>query len=392
MLYESFLRPILFSLTRHDPEVAHERAMLRLALVSRVPAMLALMHRTFSVPDPKLARTVCGLHFPNPVGLAGGFDKDGIALPALAALGFGFLEIGTVTWHGQPGNPRPRVFRMPGAGALINRMGFNNQGAMAMANRLERMPEIPVPVGISLGKSRITLLEEAVEDYCASLRTLYPYGDFFTVNVSSPNTPGLRMLQERAHLTALLSGLQREIQSLANAAPEPACSTTETEAKAKFNVKLPFLSQLQGRANDICATTPWCKSIAATKQIPPLLVKIAPDLTEQAIGEVLEVCAECEVNGIIATNTLPVGTGCAYAFCESGGMSGKPLAQRARDVVSFISRETSGFLPIIGVGGIFNADDARRMLDAGASLVQIYTGFIYGGPMVVRAINRGLAG
>ncbi len=393
MVYERLLRPILFSLTRHDPEVAHERAMQRLALVSRVPVMLALMHRMFTVPDPKLARTVCGLHFPNPVGLAGGFDKDGVALPALAALGFGFLEIGTVTWHEQLGNPRPRVFRMPGAGALINRMGFNNQGAMAMAKRLEQTPEIPVPVGISLGKSRITPLEEAVEDYCASLRTLYPYGDFFTVNVSSPNTPGLRMLQERVHLTELLSALQGEIQSLANAAPAPTCAKTETEtkAKAKFNVKLPpCLSRLRVRAGDMCATTPWCKSIAATKQVPPLLVKIAPDLTEHAIGEVLEVCAECEVNGIIATNTLPVGADSAYAFCESGGMSGKPLAQRARDVVSFISRETSGFLPIIGVGGIFTADDARRMLDAGASLVQIYTGFIYGGPGVVRAINRGL--
>jgi dihydroorotate dehydrogenase len=272
--------------------------------------------------------------------LAGGYDKDAVALPALAALGFGFIEAGTVTWHAQPGNPRPRVFRMPGTQALINRMGFNNSGARAMAQNLARTPPLPIPVGISLGKSRITPVDAAIDDYCASFRTLHPYGDFFSVNVSSPNTPGLRTLQERDQLDALLAALQREAAAVA----------------------------------------------PPGHRRKPLLLKIAPDLSEHALSEILEVCTDHAVSGIIATNTTRVGPDTARPSCEPGGLSGKPLAETSRRIVRFIHTESGGNLPIIGVGGIFSPDDALRMFDAGASLVQIYTGFIYEGPGLVRSL------
>lgn len=337
----SLLRPFLFGLTRRDPEVAHTLVMSLLAALSRQPALLWLVRQRWGKVSPALERTVFGLRFPSPVGLAAGFDKDGVALPALAALGFGFLEIGTVTWYPQPGNPRPRIFRLPGAAALINRMGFNNHGALAMAAQRQKTPPLPLPIGISLGKSRRVPLEEAVDDYCASLRALLPFGDFFTVNVSSPNTPGLRSLQGRDELDRLLAALRQEMQ-------------TETSSP------------------------------------PPLLVKVSPDLSTRAIGEVLDVCAAHHISGIIATNTTTVGQGTARPSCETGGLSGRPLAERARHVVHFIYRETNGQVPIIGVGGIFAPDDARRMFEAGASLVQVYTGFIYEGPGMVQAINRAL--
>jgi dihydroorotate dehydrogenase len=221
-------------------------------------------------------------------------------------------------------------------------MGFNNRGAAALASRLQDMPRLPVPIGISLGKSRRVPLEEAVEDYCASFRMLAPYGDYFAVNVSSPNTPGLRSLQARDQLEALLAALQREAR------------------------------QLPGRAP------------------PPLLVKLAPDLQEQALLEVLEVCSNHGISGIIATNTTISRAGLHEPINEAGGLSGRPLADMALQVVRFVSRETGGNLPIIGVGGIFGPDDARRMLDAGASLLQVYTGFIYRGPRLMRDINAAL--
>lgn len=346
-LYRSVLVPALFCLTRRDPEVAHTSVIALLSVLGKLPGVPAVFRRIWSVPDPSLSRMVFGIHFPNPVGLAAGYDKDGLALPMLAALGFGFLEVGTVTWQAQPGNPRPRIFRLPAAGAIINRMGFNNAGAAALACQMARTPPLPVPIGISLGKSRRTPLDQAVDDYCASLRVLYPYASFFTINVSSPNTPGLRQLQERDQLDALLTALQRE--SLAQA-------------------------------------------VAGDGVVRPILVKIAPDLDKQAILEVLEVGINHHIGGIIATNTTRVGEGTARPFCETGGLSGKPLAEQARAIVRFISDETRGCLPIIGVGGISTPDDARRMLDAGASLIQVYTGMIYEGPGVVRSINRGLRG
>ncbi|MER5701658.1 quinone-dependent dihydroorotate dehydrogenase [Micromonospora sp. NPDC002296] len=333
MMFEKVVRPGLFRLGRGDAEAAHEWTLRRLAAVSRSPVALAGLRARYAVRAP---RTVFGVEFPNPVGLAAGMDKDGAALPAWPALGFGFVEVGTVTAHAQPGNPRPRLFRLRDSEAVVNRMGFNNAGAVALAGRLAALPRpIGVPLGISLGKSKVTPLDEAVQDYLASYRALRGHGDYFAVNVSSPNTPGLRALQDRSHLDALLTALVGE---------------------------------------------------------KPVLVKIAPDLTDPAIAELLEVCLSRGAAGVIATNTTLARDGLAPADrargAEQGGLSGRPLAARAREVVSFVHRETGGRLPVVGVGGIVDPDDAARMFDAGASLVQLYTGFIYRGPALVRAAAR----
>ena len=322
-LYQRVARPALFRLGGGDAERAHEWTLRRLAALSRRPAALRALRATAVRGTP---RTVFGLRFPNPVGLAAGMDKDGRALPAWAALGFGFVEVGTVTARPQPGNPRPRVFRLPASQAVINRMGFNNEGAAALATRLATLPPLGIPLGVSLGKSKVVPLDDAVEDYLAALRAVLPYADYVAVNVSSPNTPGLRGLQDRAQLSALLAALRAET-----------------------------------------GTT-------------PVLVKIAPDLTEHAIGEALEVCAEHGVAGLIATNTTVHHDG------EQGGLSGRPLTGRALEVVTFVAKHSE--LPVVGVGGIMSVDDALRMLDAGASLVQLYTGLIYRGPSLLRAIVR----
>lgn len=349
MLYKQLLRPILFSLRRGDAELAHERTLALLSMVSRSRLLTGLVRQLYTFDDRHLARTLFGVSFPNPLGLAAGMDKDGVALPAWAALGFGFVEVGTVTWYAQPGNPRPRIFRIPSHEALINRMGFNNAGAAALAARLADLPYPPLPLGISLGKSRVTPLEQAIEDYKASFRTLFDYGSYFAINVSSPNTPGLRSLQDKEQLAALLAGLQ-----------------TENEAQSR----------------------------ARGGQTRPLLVKLAPDLSKQAISELLAVCAEHTVAGVIATNTTISRDGVrdapASVTAENGGLSGRPLATNARNIVQFISRETGGRLPIIGVGGIFGPADALRMLDAGASLLQVYTGLVYEGPGMIRRINRAI--
>jgi dihydroorotate dehydrogenase len=342
VLYSRLIRPVLFRVGSGDAEAAHEFTLRALARASTMPAAaLAPLRRYFAVDAP---RTVFGVRFPNAVGLAAGMDKNGRALPGWAALGFGHVEVGTVTWHPQPGNPTPRLYRLPASGALINRMGFNNAGAAALADRLAELGPLPVPLGISIGKSKITPVDDAVADYRCSLRALYPFGDYFAVNVSSPNTPGLRGLQDKSMLDDLLAGLRTEMAAQ---------------------------SDKQGDK--------------------PILVKIAPDLTDNAIGELLEVCSNRGVAGLIATNTTLAREGIAPADvpvgAQAGGLSGKPLAHRAREVVSFVHRETNGSLPVIGVGGITTVDDALRMLDAGASLLQLYTGFIYGGPHLVRRIG-----
>jgi len=360
MIFERTVRPFLFRLGGGDAEAAHEWTLARLAGLP--PAARRLLAARYAVHRP---RTVFGVTFPNPVGLAAGVDKNGVALAAWPALGFGFVEVGTVTAHAQPGNPRPRLFRLRSSEAIVNRMGFNNAGAAALAARLsatatgtgtaaresERKgpllspgdnkgpflsPGAPrVPLGISLGKSKVTPLAEAVDDYLASYKELREYGDYFAVNVSSPNTPGLRSLQDREHLDALLAALVGE---------------------------------------------------------KPILVKIAPDLTDAAVAEVLEVCLARGAAGVIATNTTLGRSGLAAADvaagAEAGGLSGRPLTARAREVVAFVHRETGGKLPVIGVGGIMTPDDAARMSDAGASLVQLYSGFVYHGPALVRAIAR----
>jgi dihydroorotate dehydrogenase len=332
VIFERVVRPGLFRLGGGDAETAHEWTLRRLAALSARPVALAALRSAYAVAAP---RRVFGLDFPNPVGLAAGMDKNGVALPAWPALGFGFVEVGTVTAHAQPGNPRPRLFRLPRSAAVINRMGFNNAGADALAQRLAGTRPLGVPLGISLGKSKVTPLDDAVADYVASYRALRGHGDYFAINVSSPNTPGLRALQDREHLDALLAALVGE---------------------------------------------------------KPVLVKIAPDLTEPAIAELLAVCLDRGAAGIIATNTTLGRDGLAAAdaprAAQPGGLSGRPLTARAREVVSFVHRETGGALPVIGVGGIMRPDDATRLFDAGASLVQLYTGFIYRGPGLARAIAR----
>jgi len=329
--YRRLADTVLFRLGGGDAEVAHETTLRWLGRLARRPALLRTLSHRFGVAAPV---EVFGVRFPNPVGLAAGLDKDGRALPAWPALGFGFTEVGTVTARPQPGNDRPRLFRLTASEAVINRMGFNNRGAAALADRLAALGPLPTPLGISLGKSKVTPLADAVGDYLESLRLLRPYADYLAVNVSSPNTPGLRSLQDRGQLTELLEALGA------------AAGTT------------------------------------------PVLVKIAPDLTEHAIGEVLEVCTHTGVAGLIATNTTLSRTGLSTVDTpragEAGGLSGRPLTSRAREVVSFVTRHSP--LPVIGVGGLLDPDDADRMFDAGASLVQLYTGFIYRGPALVRAI------
>lgn len=324
MVYKQVVRRALFGMHGGDAERVHETTLNVMARLSP----LARFARNQNNP-----RTVFGIRFPNPVGLAAGLDKDGRALPAWAALGFGFVEVGTVTWHAQPGNPKPRLFRLREDEAIINRMGFNNAGAQALAAKLDRTA-LKAPLGISLGKSKITPVEDAVQDYLNSLNALKDHGDYYAINVSSPNTPGLRSLQDKGALTELVQALTR-----------------------------------------------------ATDK--PMLVKIAPDLTDDAIEEVIQVCLDNGIKGLIATNTTLSREGLTSAHkSETGGLSGKPLTQRANDVVRFITKNSE--LPVIGVGGIATADDAKRMIDAGASLVQIYTGFIYEGPGLVSRINRAL--
>ncbi|MGH3519435.1 MAG: quinone-dependent dihydroorotate dehydrogenase [Haloechinothrix sp.] len=347
MLFDKIVRPALYRIGRNDPELVHERTVTALTKVVSVPPALAMLRRVYATEAP---RTVFGVRFPNPIGLAAGMDKDGHALHAWPALGFGFVEAGTVTRLAQPGNPQPRLFQLPHSGAVINRMGFNNAGAEALAQRIGGHGKPPVPLGISIGKSKAARLEEAVTDYQFSLRTLYPYADYFAINVSSPNTPGLRSLQDRCALTELLSELQ------------------STSASMAERLGLPRT---------------------------PLLVKVAPDLTDEALAELLEVCDGHDIAGIIATNTTLSRDGLHAADArlgkEIGGLSGKPLTTRAREVVRFVHSHTAGKLPIIGVGGISGADDALRMLDAGASLLQVYTGFIYSGPALVRDIGQAIA-
>lgn len=318
-----------------------------LARVGRSPAAL----RTLSglTAPPRTPVTVAGVTFPGIVGLAAGMDKDGVALKAWSSLGFGHVELGTVTAQPQPGNVQPRLFRLPHSRAIINRMGFNNRGAAALATRLSRAGvwrgngAAGMPVGISIGKTKATPLAEATEDYLVSFRLLSLHADYVAVNVSSPNTPGLRTLQDRAALSELLVSLVEESQALAgNLAPVP------------------------------------------------VFVKIAPDLGEQALDEVLDVCLDAGVAGLVATNTTLGRDGVHAAdwsrAAEPGGLSGSPLTLRSRQVVHYLA--TASHLPVIGVGGIMTVDGAAAMLDAGASLLQVYTGFIYTGPGLVGQINQ----
>jgi dihydroorotate dehydrogenase len=329
-LYERLVRPLLFSL---EAETAHHFTVASLRRASHFDLALGALKRFAPPSKPK---TLFGLIFPNPIGLAAGLDKNGVALPAWAALGFGFIEIGTVTATAQPGNPKPRIFRLPEQQALINRLGFNNDGADAIAKRLRRLCESgrwpAVPVGINIGKSRTTPLERATDDYLYSFRLLREFADYITLNVSSPNTPGLRELQEPAALSRLLHAIGNE--------PGPVAK--------------------------------------------PLVVKISPDLTPGELEAVLAACEENGVAGIIATNTTLDHASIPPELDEEGGLSGAPLTGKSTALVRSIAANSK--LPVIASGGICDAESAREKLEAGAQLLQLYTGFVYRGPRLLREI------
>jgi len=361
--YDMIFRPWLF---RRDSEEAHElgvNAMARLAAMSPLRRALE-WHQRRSLVAVRPIRAF-GLDFPNAVGLAAGFDKNARAWPAAAALGFGHVEIGTVTALAQPGNPKPRVFRYPAHEAVINRMGFNNEGSEAIAARLARQPrpgQRPVPLGINLGKSKVTAIERAAEDYLASFHRLADHADYLVLNVSSPNTPNLRQLQDEPRLRELLAAI-----------------TGANRARAA------------GGNPGGTAAAPSATAVSSTSRRVPLLLKIAPDLTWPQIDAVLGVIAEFGLDGIIATNTTLARPGFFATVSEAGGLSGAPLRHRSTEVIGYIAKATKGRLPIIGVGGITNAESAAEKLDAGATLVQLYTGMIYRGPFFAAEVARGVA-
>jgi dihydroorotate dehydrogenase len=329
-LYERLVRPLLFSL---DAEVAHHFTIASLRRASHFDFALRVLKRFTPPSKPK---TLFGVTFPNPVGLAAGLDKNGVALPAWAALGFGFIEIGTVTAMAQPGNPKPRIFRLPEQKGLINRLGFNNDGADAIAARLRGLRESgrwpAVPVGINIGKSRTTPLERVTDDYLHSFRLLRDFADYITLNVSSPNTPGLRELQEPTALSRLLHAIHGE--------PGPVAK--------------------------------------------PIVVKISPDLSPAELEAMLATCEENGVAGVIATNTTLDHSAVPRKLDEQGGLSGAPLRQKSTALVRSIAANSK--IPLIASGGICDAESAREKFDAGAHLLQLYTGFVYRGPSLLREI------
>jgi len=346
--YRKLVRPFLFA---QDAERAHNSALKLLGRASRSPLACGVIGSIYSAPE--LPVKVFGLKFPNPIGLAAGMDKFAAAVPAWEKLGFGFSELGGVTWHAQPGNPPPRMFRVVADEAIVNRMGFNNPGAEAIAQKLGEWKKSGFwpnhRVGINLGKSKITPLEKAAEDYANSFRAVRDLADFFVVNVSSPNTPNLRQLQNKAALDEILAAIQGQN------------GNQKSEAK---NQK-------------------------------PVLVKVAPDLSFEALDEILELVAPRQIAGIVAANTtisrpqtndLPS----QKTYSETGGLSGKPMRARSTEIIRHLHKQTSGKLPIVGVGGIFDADDAWEKITAGATLLQIYTGLVYEGPGMAKKIVAGL--
>lgn len=327
-----------------DPEEAHHFTIHNLQLLGKVPFLLNIAAGG-KVEHTSLHRKVFGIDFPNPVGLAAGLDKNGDVIDEMGAMGFGFVEIGTITPKPQPGNDKPRLFRLTKNDALINRMGFNNVGADVAAQKLKRRKS-NIIVGANIGKNKVTANENAIRDYEYCFKTLFDFADYFVVNVSSPNTPGLRALQDKDSLAGILNALQ---------------DINHSKEKTK-----------------------------------PILLKIAPDLTDEQILDVISVVSETKIQGIIATNTTISREGLNYSAAEienfgAGGLSGKPLTQRSLDVIRFISPKITGkSIALIGVGGIMAAEDGLAMLQAGADLIQLYTGFIYKGPQLIHDINRAL--
>jgi dihydroorotate dehydrogenase len=336
-MYKFLLRPVLFWF---DPEQVHYFTFACIRLLHKIPGFGWVCNQLYSVNDPRLVREVFGLKFKNPVGLAAGFDKDAKLYQELANFGFGFIEIGTLTPKAQAGNPKKRLFRLKADSAIINRMGFNNGGVDAAVLRLQQNKG--VLIGGNIGKNKDTPNENATSDYEICFDALYEVVDYFVVNVSSPNTPNLRALQDKEPLTQLLQTLQNK--NLA-------------QVKAK-----------------------------------PILLKIAPDLTDEQLLDIIDIVKTTQIAGVIATNTTLSRDGLqSVNKTEMGGLSGKPLTKRSTEVIRFLSNKSNKAFPIIGVGGIHSADDAIEKLEAGASLVQLYTGFIYEGPALVKAINQKIA-
>lgn len=341
-VYKSIIKPLLFL---KKPENAHHLTFSLMRAIFNFPILKPMVKGMYSFEDPVLEREVFGLKFKNPVGLAAGLDKDAKYIAELEMLGFGFIEIGTLTPRPQSGNPQPRLFRLPGDQALMNRMGFNNGGVEEAAERL-RNKKTTVLIGGNIGKNKDTPNEKAIDDYLKCLHALHPYVDYFVVNVSSPNTPNLRDLQEKEPLKKLLLAVKEANQ---------------------------------------------------TKEKPrPILLKIAPDLTDGQLDDIVEIVQDTGVDGVIATNTtidydLVKDERNAVKAIGSGGVSGKPLRSRSTEVIRYLSQKSKKSFPIIGVGGIFTAEDAIEKLEAGASLVQVYSGMIYEGPGMVKKIKRGIA-
>lgn len=333
-MYKSLIRPALF---KFDPEEIHYFTFNFLRKFCKIPGATSYLKSKFEVTDPRLEREVFGLKFKNPVGLAAGFDKDAKLYQELSSLGFGFIEIGTVTPKPQPGNEKKRLFRLKEDSAIINRMGFNNEGVEATVERLKKNKN--VLIGGNIGKNKVTPNENAVDDYVYSFNALFDHVNYFVVNVSSPNTPNLRELQDKEPLKKLLNTLQE-------------LNAKKTQSK-------------------------------------PILLKIAPDLTDDQLMDIIEIVKETGIAGVIATNTTISREGLkSENKDEMGGLSGKPLTKRSTEVIRFLSEKSGKAFPIIGVGGIHTAEDAIQKLEAGASLVQLYTGFIYEGPALIKSINE----
>jgi dihydroorotate dehydrogenase len=344
IVYEKLLKPVLFS---QDPEKMHDYSLIALKTLGSIPPLCRLLEWSNRLEKAKPI-SLFGLKFPNMVGLAAGYDKNAECLNSAAALGFGHLEIGTVTRHKQPGNPRPRLFRYPNQHAIINQMGFNNEGAEAIATRISKIPppgQRKIPIGINIGKTKKVPLEEAIDDYLGSFNMLADYADYFAINVSSPNTPDLRKLQSKDYLPDLLDAIM----------------TTNRDRARKMG----------------------------TKPIP-IILKIAPDLSFKDIDDVLETILEKKLDGITATNTTVSRPGDMSSIQQAGGLSGKPLHSKSLEVVRYIHKATEGKIPIIGVGGIDDPVSAGSLADAGASLIQIYTGIIFRGPFLAKEIAQAL--
>lgn len=344
-MYKKLIRPILF---RFQPETAHHLTMSGLSIAEKVPGMLSLLRAIYGTKKNAILSTdLFGLHFHTPIGLAAGLDKNAEAAEAFSNLGFGFIEVGTVTPLAQPGNELPRSFRLPPDQALINRMGFNNHGIEALSNRLKALKERRIPIAINIGKNKVTPNEDAIQDYLKCMRGLYEQGDFFVVNISSPNTPDLRKLQHGDDLENLLVAVRNEAITLSK----------------KYN----------------------------EKSVKAVLVKIAPDLSKDELTSIIATVQKSGIDGIIASNTTLSREGLQHPNQkEMGGLSGKPVKNRSTEVIREIYKQTKGKLPIIGSGGIFTAEDAYEKILAGASMIEVYTGMVYEGPAINGNIHKGL--